>query len=476
MKKAVAHIKNNDTIAAISTPLGQGGIGIVRLSGKLAFKIGDRIFKSKSKNKKVTRLPGFTMHYGFIIDKGSLKKDRKKQMIVDEVILSVMRAPYTYTKEDVLEISCHGGIATLRNILELCIKSGARLAQPGEFTQRAFENGRIDLVQAEAVLNVINAKTDRALEPAIDQLQGRLSIHIKNLSAKLIELVAPIEASIDFPDDTIVRIDKKIMLKRLGYLAAEVKKLIDTADKGIMLANGINIVIAGAANVGKSSIMNALLEYERVIVTNISGTTRDVVEEVLNIQGVPVKISDTAGIMDTSCVITKESMNRSLACLQRADLVLWVLDGSRKPKKADIEAAEKIKDKKVIVVINKNDLAQKITAGDLKKILPAWPKVRISALKKHGLKQLEKTVMKMFFQGKISKEEDFLISNIRQKNALAEAYNSINKAINAVKDNAFEECFVFEMKQALESLGEVIGDNVNEEILDNIFSRFCIGK
>jgi tRNA modification GTPase len=471
------HIDNSDTIVAISTPLGQGGIGIVRLSGNKAFKIGDRIFRGRNAGKKVSQLPGFSAHYGHIFSNPGLKsKKQTRQEIIDEVIITVMRAPLTYTKEDVLEINCHGSIVALRKILELCIAHGARLAQPGEFTQRAFQNGRIDLIQAEAVLNVINAKTDLALEPAIYQLQGKLSGLIKNLMTELVEIVAPIEASIDFPDDSIKRMSKQNMLKSLNAVSMQIKRLIDGADKGIMLANGLNIALAGAANVGKSSIMNALLEYERVIVTNISGTTRDVVEEVLNIQGVAVKLSDTAGIMDSACVITQESMNRSLACLEKSDLVLFVLDGSRKIQKTDLAVAKKLQGKKIIIVVNKNDLAEKIDISLVKKIMPKSLIVKISALKKQGLKSLENGIINMFFKGEISGNDEFVISNLRQKEALEHCYKNVQSALGVVTEKGYEECFVFEIRQALDFLGQVAGDNITEDILNKIFSRFCIGK
>lgn len=476
IKMIATHINNEDTIAAVSTPLGQGGIGIVRLSGNQAFAIGEKIFKSKNVKKKVSRLPSFSVHYGHIINKGHLKSKKQTEEIIDEVIITVMRAPHTYTKEDILEINCHGGIVTLRKILELCINRGARLAQPGEFTQRAFQNGRIDLIQAESVLNVINAKTDLALEPAIHQLQGKLSVLIKNLIAKLVEIVAPLEASIDFPDDTIKRMTGKKMLESLNAVSMQIKKLIESADKGIILANGLNIVLAGAANVGKSSIMNALLEYERVIVTNISGTTRDVVEEVLNIQGVPVKISDTAGIMDSSCVITQASMTRSLACVEKSDLVLLVLDGSKKIQRADLAVAEKLQGRRAIIVVNKNDLAAKIDLSLIKKIMPNTGVIKISALKKQGLKMLENAIIKMFFKGQIVGADEFVISNIRQKEALEHCYKNIQSALGVVAAKGYEECLVFEIKQALDFLGQAVGDNINEDILSNIFSRFCVGK
>jgi len=470
------YIDSKDTIVAISTPMGQGGIGIVRLSGDRAFKIGDKLFKPRQSNKKIAKLPSFSVHYGYIVSDSKLKLKDQKQKIIDEVIITIMRAPKTYTKEDVLEINCHGGIVPLRKILELCIALGARLAQPGEFTQRAFQNGRIDLIQAESVLNVINAKTDLALEPAMHQLQGKLSSHIKELTLKLVEIVAPLEASIDFPDDTIKRMGRRDIIKNLNVVCLETRKLIDSADKGMMLANGINIALAGAANVGKSSIMNALLEYERVIVTNISGTTRDVVEEVLNMQGVPVKISDTAGIMESSCIITQESMTRSLACLERADLVLLVLDGSRKIRKADLAVAKKIKNRKAIIVINKNDLSLKADLALIKKLIPNAALVKISALKKQGLGGLEKKILSMFFHGQIIEKDEFIISNLRQKESLENCYKNIIAALEVVSLKGYEECLVFEIRQALDYLGQVVGDNITEDILSNIFSRFCIGK
>ncbi len=470
------YIDSKDTIAAISTPMGQGGIGIVRLSGNKAFKIGDRIFKPRQSKKKIAKLPSFSVHYGYIVSDSELKSKGQKQKIIDEVIITVMRAPKTYTKEDVLEINCHGGIVPLRKILELCIAQGARLAQPGEFTQRAFQNGRIDLIQAESVLNVINAKTDLALEPAMHQLQGKLSSHIKDLMSKLVEIVAPLEASIDFPDDTIKRMSRRNVINSLNAVCLEIRKLIDSADKGMMLANGIDIALVGAANVGKSSIMNSLLEYERVIVTNISGTTRDVVEEVLNMQGVPVKISDTAGIMESSCIITQKSMNRSLACLESADLVLLVLDGSRKIQKADLDVAKKIKHRKAIIVINKNDLGLKADLAPIKKLIPSAAVVRISALKKQGLGGLEKKILNMFFDGQIIGKDEFIISNLRQKEALENCYKNITAALEVVLTKGYEECLVFEIRQALDYLGQVVGENITEDILSNIFSRFCIGK
>ncbi|MCK4993676.1 MAG: tRNA uridine-5-carboxymethylaminomethyl(34) synthesis GTPase MnmE [Candidatus Omnitrophica bacterium] len=468
------HINSNDTIAAISTPPGVGGIGIIRLSGKKALKIGDKIFRSKS-GKKISKAPGFTVHYGHIVEKNNKSKSMKLK-VLDEALFTVMRAPRTYTREDVLEINCHGGIVPSRRVLELVIDNGARLAAPGEFTQRAFLNGRIDLLQAEASLNIINAKTEAALKPAVYQLEGRLSAIINKMRDELIEFIAPLEAAIDFPDESMTCAPGVRLSKTLRKIAKALKGFIEGADKGIMLQNGISIVLAGAANVGKSSIMNALVEYERVIVTNISGTTRDVVQELININGIPVRIADTAGIMDSSCVITKESVARSLAFSQKADLVLFVLDSTREINKTDLDVAKKLKNKKVVIVVNKSDLKSKINYSEILKIFPGASRVKISALRKQGMAQLEHKIVSQFFKGEIVKSEELTISNLRQKKSLEECYGFINNAILLIKNKGFEECLIFEIRQALNSLGSLVGEDINEDILDNIFNRFCIGK
>jgi len=466
-------INPDDTIAAISTPPGVGGIGIVRLSGKKALKIGDKICRSKN-GKKLSKALGFTVHYGHIIEGNN--KSITKLRILDEALFTVMRAPHTYTREDVLEINCHGGIVTSRKVLELVIGNGARLAAPGEFTQRAFLNGRIDLLQAEAVLNIINAKTEAALKPAVYQLEGRLSSIINKIRSGLIEFISSLEAAIDFPEESISSASGARLNKVLRKTVNDLKLFIASADKGIMLQNGISIALAGAANVGKSSIMNALVEYERVIVTNISGTTRDVVQELININGIPVRIADTAGIMDSSCVITRKSVARSLAFFQKADLVLFVLDSSRAINKTDIEVAGKLKDKRVVIVINKIDLKNRINPADIAKIFPGASKVKISALRKQGMAQLEKQIIAQFFKEGATAPEELAISNLRQKKSLVECLSFINNAILLIKNKGFDECLVFEIRQALNALGSLVGDNINEDILDNIFNRFCIGK
>ncbi|MFH2137968.1 MAG: tRNA uridine-5-carboxymethylaminomethyl(34) synthesis GTPase MnmE [Candidatus Omnitrophota bacterium] len=459
-------LNTEDTIAAISTPLGEGGIGMVRISGTEAIKIADKIFVGKNK-VKLSQCPGFTVHYGIITDKGA---------VIDEVIVTIMRAPRTYTKENIIEINCHGGIVTLRKILDLVVACGVRLAGPGEFTQRAFLNGRIDLTQAEAVLNVVNAKTDAALGAAMSQLQGALSERINSLRQELINIVSPLEASIDFPDEQISAKGRRNFVKALENIAKELKKLIDSAEKGIMLSDGISVVLAGAPNVGKSSIMNEFMQYERVIVTHISGTTRDVVEELININGLPVRLADTAGVMESACVITQKSVYKSLVFLDKADLVLFVLDASRKVQSSDIRVAKQLKNKKVLIAVNKIDLVQKLDYGAIKKILPQAAVVKISALKKNGIEKLKKNIAKLFFRGEIVKNDELLINDLRHKQILQRAYENINNAIKIGNTDSYDECLVFEIKQVLYCLGEIVGEDLSEDILDNIFSRFCVGK
>ncbi|MBI4845463.1 MAG: tRNA uridine-5-carboxymethylaminomethyl(34) synthesis GTPase MnmE [Candidatus Omnitrophica bacterium] len=461
-----------DTIAAISTPLGESGIGIVRLSGSKALKIGDRIFFSK-KNVKLSKAKAFSIHYGFV---QAGKNSPQKKEIIDEVLVSVMRAPFTYTREDMLEINCHGGVVPLKKILTLVIASGARLARPGEFTQRAFLNGRIDLVQAEGVLSIISARTDAALGSAVGHLQGKFSQRINNMRAALLDVIAPIEAGIDFPDEGIDVSTRGKIIRLIGKVSQEVNNFVANADKGIILQNGIRMVISGAANVGKSSLMNALVDYERAIVTHISGTTRDVVEELTNINGLPVRLADTAGIMQTDCMITKESMSRSFLFLEKADLVLFVIDGANKLSKDDIDVAEKLKTKNVIIVINKIDLPSKVDIAVLKKILPKAGLVKISALKQKGIKELKDKISGLFFKGLVSSKDELLVNTLRQKEAMLNCSNHLDSAMDTLKAKGYDECVIFELKQALRALDEVVGEDAGEDILERIFSNFCIGK
>ena len=344
-----------DTIVAVSTPIGEGGIGIVRFSGRDAVRIADRIFMSPDK-KKPSKLKTHTIRYGYIFEESKSGKGRIKKKIIDEVLLTVMRAPKTYTKEDVVEINCHGGMAPLREVLGLIVRNGARIAEPGEFTKRAFLNGRLDLAQAEAVLDVIKARTDAALRASMNQLEGELSKEINSVRAGIIDVCADVEAAIDFSEEDIEPDAKREQIKKIKTARDRLKRLADTYHNGAILKNGITAVICGRTNVGKSSLMNLLLRKERVIVTHIPGTTRDAVEETVNIKGIPVRLVDTAGLRKKHGIIEREGISKSRSYLSQANLILCILDGSEKLKKDDIELLEDVKGKCAIIIINKCDI------------------------------------------------------------------------------------------------------------------------
>jgi tRNA modification GTPase len=461
----------DDTIAAISTPLGHSGIGIVRLSGKDAVKIADRNFISHKK-KKIKQTPSHRIIYGHIVNP-------KNKEIVDEALVSVMKAPNTYTKEDIVEINCHGGIVPLRRVLELVINSGARLAKPGEFTQRAFLSGRIDLAQAEAVLDTINAMTEQSQRTAISQLQGGLSKKLVIIKEELIELTAFIEAHIDFPEEDITSLSLKDMKKKALSIQHALKKLINSSRYGIILREGLKTAIIGRPNVGKSSLLNALLEHDRAIVTEIPGTTRDVIEECLNISGIPVKIMDTAGIREVKDIAEKEGVKRSLKAMEDADLVLLILDGSSVLHNTDKELIEKSRSKNAILVINKTDLPQKVGAG----FKPALTKkatgnsqvVSISAKKGTGLDELKNRIADAVSQSKTESSVN-TVTNLRHVHALEKALLSIEAFIKAVMRETSPEFLSVELREALDAIGDITGITTPEDVLNRIFSNFCIGK
>jgi tRNA modification GTPase len=461
----------DDTIAAISTPLGRSGIGIVRLTGKDAIKIADKIFISPKK-KKLKQTRSHRILFGHIID--PLNKE-----VVDEVLVSIMKAPNTYTKDDIVEINCHGGMVPLRRVLEVILNEGARLADPGEFTQRAFLNGRIDLAQAEAVLDVINALTEQGRKTAIAQLRGGLSKKIETLKEELIVLTAFVEAHIDFPEEDIESLSLKDMKKKALRIRHSLEKLINSSRYGMILREGLKTAIIGRPNVGKSSLLNALLEHDRAIVTEMPGTTRDVIEEYLNISGIPVKIMDTAGIREVKDIAEKEGVKRSLTAMEDADLVLLILDGSSVMHKTDVELIEKSNSKNRIIVINKTDLPQKVGAG----FKPALTKkatgnsqvVRISAKKGTGLDELKKRIADTVLQGHAESSAD-VVTNIRHVHALEKALASINSFLTAVTKRTSPEFLSIELRDALEAIGEIIGITTPDDILNKIFSNFCIGK
>lgn len=457
-----------DTIAGISTPPGIGGIGIVRMSGAEAFSIIRRIFKS-FKNKDMMKASSHTIHYGYIYDD-------KKEAMIDEVLIMVMKAPHTYTKEDVIEINCHGGVVSIQKIMELVVREGARIAEPGEFTKRAFLNGRIDLSQAEAVIDIITAKTDMSLQSAVYQLEGSLSHKIKAYRHEILSMIAHIEATIDYPEHDIEELTYQTMEKQTQELLQKICGLIDTADSGKILREGLQTVIIGKPNVGKSSLMNALLKEQRAIVTDIPGTTRDILEEYINLRGVPLKIIDTAGIRDTEDVVEKIGVGKSKEFLEKADFILMLVDGSIPLSEEDVQIFDLIKEKKAIVIINKTDLPIGIDELQIKQFADEKQILKVSLKDSKGLDQLEKVLKDMFFSGEVNFERDVLVTNIRHKQLLEKAENSLRAVLETIQMQMPEDCISIDLQQAYEYLGEITGDSVGESIIDQIFTQFCLGK
>lgn len=464
----------DDTIAAISTPLGEGGIGIVRLSGKDAFKIADRLFHSP-KGKKISDTPSHRIIYGFV-------KDPSTNDTVDEVLVSVMRSPNTYTREDIVEINCHGGMLPLRKVLELVIREGARLADPGEFTKRAFLNGRLDLSEAEAVIDLIRAKTDEAGRIALEQLKGRLSVKILKLREALTQICTFVEAYIDFPEEEIEISSKKEMLESTGSILAELESLLKTYEEGRFFREGLGAAIVGRPNVGKSSLLNALLQKDRAIVTNMPGTTRDIIEEYLNINGLPLRIIDTAGIRESHDMAEREGVKRSLKAIEDADLVIAVVDGSEPLKNEDFEVLGKIKGKNAIIAINKSDLIspkeRESRRAEVASALFSYASqiISISALKEDGLEELKDTIFSSCVKNWKEQKEGIIITNLRHKIAIQAAYDSLGNALKSMETNQPVEITAIDLREALDRIGEIVGAVTTDDILNRIFSDFCIGK
>lgn len=460
----------DDTIAAISTATGEGGIGIVRLSGKDAIAIADRIFSSP-KTKRLKDAKSHTVVYGFIID--PLNNER-----VDEVLVTVMKAPKTYTKEDVVEINCHGGMLPLRKALEMLLKEGARLAEPGEFTKRAFLNGRIDLSQAEAVIDVIRSKTEQAERLALQQLEGRLSARIADIKERLANICAHVEAYIDFPEDEIETPTKDDLIGSMQVVGGELAILSRGYDEGKFFREGVSTAIVGKPNVGKSSLLNALLQKDRAIVTEMPGTTRDVIEDYLNIKGLPLKIMDTAGIRKTHDLAEMEGVKRSLRAIEGADIVIAVLDAGRSLDEADKELIEKVKDKKTVIAINKSDIESPEFDSPIHPFIHSpIPAVKVSALTGEGIDTLKDAVYSLCISsGSAAGVEDVVITNIRHKQSIDNALKSLKEAVEALKGDQPLEVVALFLRESLDSLGEIIGAVTTEDILNRIFSEFCIGK
>ncbi len=452
----------DDTIAAVSTPIGKSGIGIVRLSGKDALSIADKIFVA-SNGLPPSKFPSHSLRYGWIKD-------------IDEVLLTVMRAPRTYTREDIVEINCHSGLVVLRRILELVLKLGARLASPGEFTKRAYLKGRIDLAQAEAVLDVVNSQTQDALKAALGQLQGRLSQKINVLRRNVLDILTQLEASIDFSDQDIEPESQEELLKKMIETSCGLKELLDNADKGVILREGVTCAICGRPNVGKSSLLNALLRRDRAIVTPIPGTTRDTLEETLDLFGIPLRLIDTAGIIKGRDLAEKEAVKRSRRCIKEAALVLLVLDASKALTSEDLGLSRYISQRSAFLVLNKQDLPAKITQNELKRLLPERKVLSVSALYATGLGKLEREIADFIWQGKASSNGQLLVTNIRHREALKKSQKFVQRAIKALKIGQSAEIIALEIKEAELSLGEIIGRISCEDVLGRIFSQFCIGK
>jgi tRNA modification GTPase len=460
----------DDTIAAISTPIGEGGIGIVRLSGKDSMEIAEKIFYSP-KNKSLKQQKSYSVTHGFIKNPLTGKK-------IDEVLIMIMRSPYTYTREDVVEINCHGGIVPLRKTLELVLKHGARLADPGEFTKRAFINGRIDLSQAEAVLDLVRSKTDASRRIAIEQLQGGLSEKITLLRDILTGLCVNVETYIDFPEDEIETASKQTLLKSMDDIYIELQSLLKTYEEARFFREGLSTAIIGRTNVGKSSLLNALLKKNRAIVTHIPGTTRDVIEEYLNIKGLPLRIMDTAGIRDVQDIAEKEGVKRSLESIENADLVIAIFDRSEPLREEDFEVIEKIKNKNVIFVLNKSDLPAAVNGNSFSSLIqrPSSPVLNISATRGDGLEELKDKIFGSCLKDWKEEREGVVVSNIRHKISIEHAVASLDRAKSALSDDQPLEILALELRDSLDRLGEIVGFVTTEDILNKIFNEFCIGK
>ena len=458
-----------DTIAAISTPMGEGAIAIVRLSGDEAVVIADKIFKSPS-GKSLKEQQTHTIHYGHLIDP-------KTDEIVEEVMLSLMKGPKTFTREDVVEINCHGGIVSVNRVLQLVLRSGARLAEPGEFTKRAFLNGRIDLSQAEAVMDLIRAKTDRAMNVALGQMDGKLSRLIGTLRQALLETLAQVEVNIDYPEyDDVEEMTVPILLEKCAWVRDEIIKLLQTSSQGKILREGLSTVILGRPNVGKSSLLNSLVHENKAIVTDIAGTTRDIIEEYVNVRGVPLRLVDTAGIRETEDIVERIGVERSREALKDADLILLVLNYGEELTPEDERLFETIQHMDYIVVVNKTDIEQKIDLNHVKKIAGTRRVVTTSLLKEEGVIELEEAIAALFFEGQIESDDLTYVSNARHIALLHQAQAVIEDALDAAEAGVPVDMVQIDVTRTWEILGEIIGDTVQESLINQLFSQFCLGK
>lgn len=467
-----------DTIAAIATAVSDSGIGIIRISGSDALLVADKVYRSPKNQKKLSQAASHTIHYGYIYDEDEL---------IDEVMVAVMRSPHSYTTEDTVEINCHGGILVMNRILETVLHHGARLAQPGEFTKRAFLNGRIDLSKAEAVMDLIHSKNEFAMKASVNQLKGSVSAKVRSLREDILYEIAFIESALDDPEHiSLEGYPDKLIAKTRG-LSQELKKLIDSADNGKMLKDGIRTVILGKPNAGKSSLLNVLVGEDKAIVTSVAGTTRDVLEESIKLHGIGLNMIDTAGIRDTEDEVEKIGVEKARKYANQADLVIYVVDSSRELDENDEEIIELIRDKKVIVLLNKTDLEPVVTEEQIKdkfrEIYEGEEKhddslhvIRTSTKDNTGIDEFEKTIQDMFFAGRIAVNDEIYITNQRHKEALVEAYDSLKMVQKSLEDEMPEDFYSIDLMSAYAALGRIIGEEVGEDLVNEIFSKFCMGK
>ena len=458
-----------NTIAAISTGAGTGGIGIIRMSGEKCFDILKKIFIPFDRNVDLESVKGYTIKYGYIINTENKEK-------IDEVLVSFFRAPRSYTTENMCEINSHGGTIVERKILEQCLLNGADLAMPGEFTKRAFMNGRIDLSQAESVIDLINAKTDKEAEASFNQLQGKLSKEIEKIRGELLDIMSDIEASIDYPEYDIEETTNEKANKVLKGIKDKLLSLENSFTNGKILKEGVKTVIVGKPNAGKSSLLNAILDEERAIVSDYAGTTRDTIEEFININGVPLKIVDTAGIRETEDKIEKIGVNKALDLIEEADLIIAIFDNSKKLEEEDFKILDLIKNRPSIILLNKSDLSKKNTQttnymSNMKKTV-----IETSMKTKMGLEELYSTISEMFINNEIDLNDEIIITNVRHKNQIHKAIENINRAIEQINKNMTIDIVAICIREVLEDLGEIVGSNVSEDIINKIFSKFCLGK
>ena len=455
-----------DTIAAIASGMTQSGIGIIRISGDDALMIADRVFKSADKKCKLQDVPSHTIHYGFIYD---------DERMIDEVLVSVMRAPRTYTRENTVEINCHGGILTMKKTLEAVLSHGARLAEPGEFTKRAFLSGRVDLSQAEAVIDVINARNTMALDSSLKHLRGGMKKKIEDIRHDMLGNVAAIESALDDPEHLSLDNYGETLSVDVGRYMKELNHLLETSENGRLIKEGIQTAIIGKPNAGKSSLMNLLLGTDRAIVTEIAGTTRDTLEESLMIGGIPLQIIDTAGIRDTEDIVEKIGVDKARKMADESDLVLFVVDGSVPLDENDLKVMQLITDKKVIIILNKSDLETKVSREDIHRYIDK-PIVEISARTGQGLDELEGTITKMFFSANISMNEEIFVTNTRHRQAIIAAIESLKQVMISIENDMPEDFFSIDLMDACSHLGLITGASVQEDLVNRIFSEFCMGK